>query len=463
VEAGADMFAEAAQLCGKEVEVDVVYTGNWADVNLAYEAGQSLVADGADVLFHILDTADAGLIAAAEDEGVMAIGLYRDSSDLGPNAVIGSALGHPGTMIYELACGHVPQGEKSYLTVNTPLGAGIHMTDLTPADVQDRVNAIYQQMLDDELVILNFGEEEATAEETAVEEKIKVAATFPGVVSDQSWNQFGYEGLKRAEEECGVEIAYSEDVFQDEQIETFRNYAAEGYDIIIAHGGEYADSITIVANEYPDLWFGMTNGLSDAPNVSSMIIGYNQMTYLAGVLACEMTESDHIAFVGGESIPVVEAGADMFAEAAQLCGKEVEVDVVYTGNWADVNLAYEAGQSLVADGADVLFHILDTADAGLIAAAEDEGVMAIGLYRDSSDLGPDAVIGSALGHPGTMIYELACGRVPQGEKSYLTVNTPLGAGIHMTDLTPADVQDRVNAIYQQMLDDELVILNFGEE
>ena len=306
-------------------------------------------------------------------------------------------------------------------------------------------------------------EEPADVEEPAVEEKIKVAATFPGVVSDQSWNQFSYEGLKRAEEECGVEIAYSEDVFQDEQLETFRNYAAEGYDIIIAHGGEYADSITTVANEYPDLWFGMTNGLSDAPNVSSMIIGYNQMTYLAGVLACEMTESDHIAFVGGESIPVVEAGADMFAEAAQLCGKEVEVDVVYTGNWADVNLAYEAGQSLVADGADVLFHILDTADAGLIAAAEDEGVMAIGLYRDSSDLGPDAVIGSALGHPGTMIYELACGRVPQGEKSYLTVNTPLGAGIHMTDLTPADVQDRVNAIYQQMLDDELVILNFGEE
>jgi len=68
-------------------------------------------------------------------------------------------------------------------------------------------------------------------------EKIKVAVAFPGVVSDQSWNQFGYEGLKRAEAECGVEIAYSEDVFQDEQLETFRNYTAEGYDIIIGQGG----------------------------------------------------------------------------------------------------------------------------------------------------------------------------------------------------------------------------------
>ena len=97
-----------------------------------------------------------------------------------------------------------------------------------------------------------------------------------------------------------------------------------------------------------------------------------------------MTEANHIAFVGGESIPVLEAGAEAFEEGAQLCGKDVEVDVVYTGNWADVNLAYEAGQGLVSDGADVLFHILDTADAGLIASAEDEGVYAIGLYRPSN-------------------------------------------------------------------------------
>ena len=58
------------------------------------------------------------------------------------------------------------------------------------------------------------------ATEAPAEKKTKVAAMFPGVVSDQSWNQFGFEGLKRAEKECGVEIAYSEEVAQDEQIET---------------------------------------------------------------------------------------------------------------------------------------------------------------------------------------------------------------------------------------------------
>lgn len=303
-----------------------------------------------------------------------------------------------------------------------------------------------------------------TATEAPEEAKTKVAVAFPGVVSDQSWNQFGYEGLLEAQADCDLEIAYSEDVFQDEQIETFRNYAAEGYDIIIGHGGEYADAIAQVASEYPDLWFGDTNGIPEGDNVSMMIIGYGQMCYLAGVLACEMTETDHIAFVGGESLGVLEHGAEKFAEAAQTCGKAVEVDVVYTGSWADVTKAYEAGLGLIADGADVLFHILDTADAGLIAAAEDEGKYAIGLYRDSSDLGPGAVIGSAIGSPGGLIYELACGHVPMGQKQYLNVHTPKwGVDIHMTDLTPADVQERVKAIYEQMVADELIIKNFGEE
>jgi basic membrane protein A len=303
-------------------------------------------------------------------------------------------------------------------------------------------------------------EEEMVEEEAAT----RVAVAYPGVVSDQSWNQFGHEGLQQAAEDCGVEFAYSEDVFQDEQIETFRNYAAEGYDIIIGHGGEYADSIATVAAEFPNLRFGVTNGLPEGENVSSMIIGYGQMAYMAGALACEMTEADHIAFVGGESIPVVEHGAQMYTEAAQTCGKDVEVDVTYTGNWADVNKAYEAGLGLISDGADVLFHILDTADAGLIAAAEDEGVYAIGLYRDSSDLGPNAVIGSAIGSPGGLIYELACGHVPAGEAEWLTVNTPVwGADIHTTDMVPEDVTTRLEELHQQMVDGDLVIKNYGQE
>jgi len=288
--------------------------------------------------------------------------------------------------------------------------------------------------------------------------KKKVAVLFPGVVSDQSWNQFGFEGLKRAEQECGVEIAYSENVFQDEQLETFRHYAADGYNIIIGHGGEYPEAAFTVAKEYPNTQFGVANGVAAAENVSSIKISYAQMGYLAGALACEMTKTKHIAFLGGESIPIVEQAAREYERAAQTCGRgDVEVDVVYTGSWADVTKAYEAANGLIATGADVLWHVLDTADAGLVAAAQDAGVYAIGLYRDSSALGPKAVIGSALGSPGALIYLMACEKALTHEALFLDVNMEEGVNIHFTDLTPPDVQERVKAVYQKMVSGEIYV------
>lgn len=289
--------------------------------------------------------------------------------------------------------------------------------------------------------------------------KTKVAFFGPGIVSDQSWNQFGFEGLKKAEADCGVEIAYSENVSQDAQLETLRNYAVEKYNIIIAHGGEYEDNVLKVAEEFPEIEFGVTSGSKPAKNVTPIKISYAQMGYLAGTLACEMTKSNHIAFVGAEEIAITEDALREYKRAAQECGKgEVQVDVVMTGSWADVNKAYEAARGLIASGADVLWHVLDTADAGLIAAAQDANVFAIGLYRDSSDLGPKAVIGSALGSPGTCVYLLACGKILTHEPQVLDVNIEDGVGIHLTDLTPPEVQEKVLAVLEKMKSGEIEVV-----
>jgi len=297
------------------------------------------------------------------------------------------------------------------------------------------------------------------ATEAPADGKKKVAGVFPGVITDQSWNQFGYEGLVMAEEECGVEIAYSEDVFQDEQLEVFRNYAAEGYDIIIAHGGEYADSLDTVAKEYPDIYFGLTSGEATTPNMSATILSYRQMAYLAGVLACKMTETNNVAYVLGEILPTGDHGVEGWELGVASCGKDTKATSVATGSWADVAKAREAGLALIDDGADVLYHLLDTADAGLISAAEDRGVWAIGLYRDSSPLGPNSVIGSTLGSPGAMIYELACEHVEPGKTVPIYVNTPGGVGVsmHFTDLTPDNIQQEVNEIFEQLKSGELDI------
>ena len=289
--------------------------------------------------------------------------------------------------------------------------------------------------------------------------KHKVAVLFPGVVTDQSWNQWGYEGLTKAKADCGVDIAYSENVFQDAQIETFRNYASQGYDIIIGHGGEYSDSAAAVAKQYPNIKFAITNGITAGGNVSALKISYRQMGYLAGVLAGYMTKTNYIGMVVGEQIAISNEGFDGFTTGAQSVNKNIKTKLVATGDWADVNKAHEAGLALISEGIDVLFHVLDTADAGLLAAAQDKGVYAIGLYRDSSNLAPKAVIGSALGSPTTQVYVLACGQQKflSGQALAMDVNVPDGVGITMTSLTPPDIQAKVNDVFAKMKSGEIQV------
>jgi basic membrane protein A len=286
---------------------------------------------------------------------------------------------------------------------------------------------------------------------------------FPGVVTDQSWNQWGYEGLMKAKADCNVEVAYSENVFQDAQVETMRNYAAQGYDIIIGHGGEYTESAFSVAKEYPNIQFAITNGVKAGGNVSGLKISYRQMGYLAGVLAAYMTKTNYLGMVVGETIAISNEGFEGFTTGAQdtgkAIGKDIKTKLVSTGDWADVAKAREAGLALISEGVDVLYHVLDTADAGLIAAAQDKGVYAIGLYRDSSNLGPKAVIGSSLGSPTSQIHILACGekKFLSGQALSLDVTVPDGVGINMTSLTPPDVQAKVNEVYAKMKSGEIKV------
>lgn len=284
-----------------------------------------------------------------------------------------------------------------------------------------------------------------------VAKKTRVALVMPGVVTDQSWNQFAYEGLMAAKNECDLEVAYSEKVSQDEQVEVFRQYALEGYDIIIGHGGEYAVSIKQVAGEFPDIQFGNSNGFEKAPNLSNYIVSFAHMGYVSGCLAGMMTKTGKVAEISAMALPIVKQGEEAFKRGVKAVNPNAKVTFVTTGSWDDVTKAREAALALISAGNDVLTYHLDTAEVGVISACEDKGVYVIGTYRDVSEIAPKAVIGSALGSPATLVHELACGRALTHGNSYLDVNSARG-GVDMacTDLVPKDIQKKMKEIVEKI-------------
>ena len=286
---------------------------------------------------------------------------------------------------------------------------------------------------------------------TVAAKKTRVALVMPGVVTDQSWNQFAYEGLMAAKNECDLEVAYSEKVSQDEQVEVFRQYALEGYDIIIGHGGEYAVSIKQVAGEFPGIEFGNSNGFEKAPNLSNYIVSFAHMGYVSGCLAGMMTKTGKVAEISAMPLPIVKQGEEAFKRGVKYVNPSAKVTFVTTGSWEDVTKAREAALALIAAGNDVLTYHLDTAEVGVISACEDKGVYVIGTYRDVSEMAPKAVIGSALGSPATLVHELACGRALAHGSKFLDVNSARG-GVDMacTSLVPKDIQKKMKEIVGKM-------------
>jgi len=233
-------------------------------------------------------------------------------------------------------------------------------------------------------------------EETKTEDMTgSVAMVLSGLITDEAFNQFTYEGMVRAGEELGIKTAYKENVTQDEQLEVIRQFAQQGYSIIIGQGGQFGEALSIVAAEFPDTQFVFSVGTDtyDLPNMSAATVSYSHAGFIGGVLAALTTKTNKVAMVTGEFYDnhrMMEAG---FYAGVAYVNPEIETTAITTGDWADAVKAREACLALVAQDYDVLFPCLDAAGAGVAAAAQDsEDVWVVGSVADyAADYGAEDV------------------------------------------------------------------------
>lgn len=256
-----------------------------------------------------------------------------------------------------------------------------------------------------------------TTAPVAEEEKVSVAMVLPGLKTDEAFNQYTYEGMMRAAAEFGLETAYREEVKQDEQVEIIRQFAQQGYDIIIGQGGQFGEALQTVAKEYPDqkFVFSVATDTGGVPNLTAATVSYSHAGYLAGVMACYTTQTNKVAMVTGEWYDPHRQMEASFIKGANSCGKEVEVKAVATGSWSDVNKAREASLALVAEGVDVLFPCLDAAFVGVLTAAQDsQNVWVVGGVIDVYPIAPEVTVGSVVFNWNELGYQEAAGLLVDG-------------------------------------------------
>lgn len=231
---------------------------------------------------------------------------------------------------------------------------------------------------------------------TAWANDFKVAIVLPGVITDKSFNQAGYEGMKRASDKLGIEFAFSEKTAQPDQPQALSDYARRGYDVVIGHGGEFQESVERVAKRFPDTRFIIVNGTKPGGNVSTMSFDFPALGYVMGYLSGKMSKSGKGGYIGAQKLKFYVELGEGFTKGFKDARPDGEVFTAWTNDWDDVAKGKEAALNQISQGADVIFPSMDNAVVGSLQGAKEQKKKAIGIYYDAIADWPDTVLQSAI-------------------------------------------------------------------
>jgi basic membrane protein A and related proteins len=226
---------------------------------------------------------------------------------------------------------------------------------------------------------------------------IRVGLITPGSIADAAWNSGAFRGLQQIRDSLGLAVSHVEARTPSEQDEALRTYAAQGYDLVFAHGFEFQDPAERVSSQYPKTIFVITSGRRAKGNVAPLIFRLEEASYLAGIVAGALTKSNVLGFVGGIELPPIEAAYQGWVNGARAINPKVQTRKIYLNSFDDAAAGREAALALIRVGADMFHHNADAAALGVFQAAkESEGVYVFGSNDDQAHLAWERVIGSAV-------------------------------------------------------------------
>jgi basic membrane protein A len=252
------------------------------------------------------------------------------------------------------------------------------------------------------------GETKPSSTEPSESEKaepLKVALCVTSLINDDGWCQVAYEGLKQAEAEFGIYSAYAENCQVSDMEAVLTDYAAQGFDLVIGHGFQFADPAIVVGAKYPDTKFAIIEGNVEAENVASYNIGTQEMGYVCGVLGAMVTKTDTLGAVMGIEGPSIIKVAEAFKVGARSVNPDINLKVAYTGTFNDAAIVKEATIAMLDDGADFIFTGANSAGTGAIKACQERGALCIGESSDQNHLAPDTVITSTVFNFSGLIHQ----------------------------------------------------------
>ncbi|KAB2883773.1 MAG: BMP family ABC transporter substrate-binding protein [Albidovulum sp.] len=224
---------------------------------------------------------------------------------------------------------------------------------------------------------------------------VKVAGIYT-VPVEQQWVSRIHKAAEAAVAAGAAEYVYTENTANTDYPRVMREYAEQGYKLIVGEIFGVEQEAREVVDEYPDVAFllGSSFPPDEAhPNLAVFDNYIQDASYLSGIIAGAMTKGN-IGMVGGFPIPEVNRLMNAFMAGAREMNPDITFQVSFIGSWFDPPKAKETAFAMIDGGADLLY----AERFGVSDAAKERGVLAIGNVIDTQADYPDTVVASALWH-----------------------------------------------------------------
>jgi basic membrane protein A len=260
--------------------------------------------------------------------------------------------------------------------------------------------------------------------------KIRVGIVFDiGGKDDRSFNAAAWAGSKCAESgkwpngtDCGK--ATLPIVLRDIEpgnptsIEpAMRAFAERNYDLIIGIGFAQTPIIELVARDYPNIRFAIVDGVSDLPNVASLVFKEQEGSYLVGMLAAKTSKTGTIGFLGGMDIGLIHRFKGGYEQGARAVNPNIRVIPNYVGvtdaAWNNPGKGKEIALAQISKGVDVIFTAAGNSGLGAFDAVEQAGKQdgrathfVIGVDANQNMVKPGFVLTSMVKRVDNAVYAI---------------------------------------------------------
>lgn len=325
-------------------------------------------------------------------------------------------------------------------------------------------------------------EDSGTGGEAAGDFKGCMVSDFGGF-DDNSFNQSGFEGLTKAKDELGIQIAKAESTDAGQYTTNVDSMIQASCDLIITVGFNLADTTATAAEENPDQHFALIDsGVEPAmDNVKPLLFNTQEAAYLAGYVAAGMSQTGAVGTFGGEPYPSVTIFMDGFYDGVQKYNEDNGTDIkvlgwdkaaqngTFTNTFETTAKGEEATNALIAQGADVILPVAGPVGEGALTAARAHGgVLVVGVDSDFWEQPKyaqykDIILTSVIKEIGQSVFDTVEMTKDGDFDATPYVGTLANGGVglapfHDLDGTvPAELKTKVDELKQQIVDGDIKV------